>query len=192
MVDWAEEQGIKYLIAYIFSIENMNRSKEEVSYLMDLAAKVFLDDTPQFKEKNRKIRIAGDLTLASEKIQKIAKNAEKETEHCTGTELVLAFYYGGRQEILSACNQISKDIIDGKIIPPINNEIIKQYLWTKDIPDPDCIIRTSGEFRLSNFLTWQGVYSELFFPKFYFPDFTKESFLEILEEYSNRKRRFGK
>ncbi len=193
MADWATEAGIKYVIAYVFSTENMKRSEEEVSYLMDLTIKVFTDDLDSFKKKNARIHIAGDVSLAPKKVQEAVRKAEEETKMCDGIHLVLAFYYGGRHELISAIRRIQEDQESGKLEKtPITEETIKNYLWTKNIPDPELIIRTSGEMRLSNFLTWQGVYSELFFPKFYFPDFTREAFNGILKEYAERQRRFGK
>ena len=189
MTDWAQEAGISHVVAYVFSIENWNRSKDEVGYLMDLVGKVFTKDLEHFQNRNAKIIVAGDLSLCSEKVRMVVRDAEEKTGKNTGITLVLAFSYGGRDEIVSAINRIlSQDPTPKKV----DKEELAKNLWTAGAPDPDLIIRTSGEMRLSNFLSWQCVYSELFFPKFHFPDFTKQAFFAILEEFSQRQRRFGK
>lgn len=189
MADWAYEIGIKYVIAYVFSIENWKRTKKEVNYLMKLVGQVFTKDLEYFQKRNMRIKIIGKLSLCSKTVRNIAKNAQEKTKNNIGITLVLAFSYGGRDEIISAINSI---ISQNKVPKKISKALLEKHLWTVGIPDPDLIIRTSGEMRLSNFLLWQSSYSEFFFPKFYFPDFTKQDFFDILKEFEKRKRRFGK
>lgn len=194
-VHWCIKEKIPNLILYAFSIENWQRSKEEVSYLMDLIKLMVGKDKelPLFKEKGVRISFIGDISLVSEEIKKLILKAEKETLELKKLHLVIAFSYGGRREILSAVKEISK-IKSKKEIENITEEVFSKFLWTNsiDVPDPDLIIRTSGEMRLSNFLTWQSVYSELFFTKTFWPDFNYEEFKKILEEFSTRERRLGK
>lgn len=190
-LDWCHEAGVRHVIAYVFSIENWNRAPREVSYLMRLIGRFFNADLAEIKKKKVRLRIAGVRSLLSSVIQRLVERAEKETSSFKDYTFTLALSYGGRDEIVAAANRLmqDKEKFNKK---EITKEHFAKYLWTADIPDPDLIIRTSGEMRLSNFLTWQSVYSELFFPVTLWPDFTKEEFLQILEEYHSRKRRFGK
>lgn len=188
---WAREAGVKYVIAYVFSTENWDRPPREVSFLMRLISRFFTSDLAELKKKKIRVRVAGVRSTLSRKIQGFVEQAERETASFNDFTLTLAFSYGGRDEIVAAANRLmqDKEKFNGK---EITKENFAQYLWTAGIPDPDLIIRTSGEMRLSNFLPWQSVYSELFFPATLWPDFTKEEFLQILEEYRSRQRRFGK
>lgn len=189
-VGWAQEAGIRYVIAYIFSSENWNRSKKEVDYLMELIASAFGRDIQTFKQKGMRIKVMGDIERFPPKVQTVIQRAEKETASMKGLTIVLALSYGGRDEIMHALNTILSDREKFKNKKVTENDFEK-YLWTVGIPDPDFIVRTSGEMRLSNFLTWQSVYSELFFVKKYWPDITKHDFIDILEEYRKRNRRYG-
>ena len=186
---WVKEAGIEHLIVFTFSTENWNRSQEEVTYLMDLIGKYFEEELEEFNKENGIIHIVGEKNRFSEKIQKIFENAENKTKSNTGTHIYFALNYGGRQEILLAVKKIIEENVEKK---NINEESFRKYLQTADMPDPDIIIRTSGEMRLSGFLPWQGVYSELFFTNTLWPDFSKQEFQKILEEYGERERRMGK
>ena len=188
LVRWAYDAGVKYVIAYVFSSENWNRASEEVSYLMRLAERVCWRDLPELKEENVRIRVIGDRARVSQKMQILIEHAEKETAFSTGLTLVLAFSYGGRDEILQAVNRI---VAEERAAVSITHDEFARYLWTTDIPDPELIIRTSGEKRLSGFLPWQAVYSELFFLDKLWPDLTEEDLLQVFEEYGKRERRFG-
>lgn len=185
---WARDAGVTHVIVYAFSSENWNRSPEEVSYLMKLLKRACDSEVDEFKKENARIRVIGERARLPKDVREAVEHAEKVTKDCTGQTLVLAISYGGRDEILQAVNSLIAD----RRSAPVSADEFSQRLWTHEIPDPDLIIRTGGEKRLSNFLPWQSVYSELFFIDTFWPDFTKEEFLKILEEYQNRERRFGK
>ena len=187
MLRWAEEADISYVILYAFSSENWNRTPEEVSYLMKLLIRACRDEVEEFKKENARIRVIGERNRLSEDVREAIEYAEEETKHCTGATLVLAVSYGGREELVEAARKLAD-------YPPeeITKETLTASLWTAGMPDPDLIIRTSGEKRLSGFLLWQAAYSELFFTETLWPDFSKEEFLEILKTYADRERRFGK
>lgn len=189
LIDWSSEAGINHLVAYVFSSENWNRAPEEVSYLMDLFRTHVRQVTNKFAQKNYKLKVIGNVSKLAKDLQELVKEAEEKTKNNTGIVVTLALSYGGRDEIIDAVNKILQD---GNRPSEITNEIFENYLWSGDIPDLDMIIRTSGEYRLSNFMTWKSVYSELFFPEIKFPGITKEIFHELLEEFSQRHRRFGK
>ena len=186
---WAEGAGVTHLIFYMFSTENWNRTKEEVGYLMDLFRFVLREELKYCKKQNIKVIVIGKKESLPDDIQKDIIRAEKETEDSHGLNLVAVISYGGRSEIVSAIQAIIKEGTSGK---EIGEEEIQNHLWTKNIPDPDIIIRTGGEKRLSNFLPWQSVYSELFFIDTYWPDFSKKDFEEILKEFASRERRHGR
>jgi undecaprenyl diphosphate synthase len=189
LVDWAHEAGIKHLVAYVFSTENWNRAPEEVSYLMDLFRQQVRAVTEKFHNKNYKVKVIGQRSRLAKDLQELILEAEEKTKNNTGILVTLALSYGGRDEITSAINEMLKDENRPTEVTPENFE---KYLWSSYIPDLDMVIRTSGEHRLSNFMTWKSVYSELFFPEVKFPSLTKEIFHELLEEFANRQRRFGK
>ena len=187
VVKWAHKAGVKYVIAYAFSNENWNRTKEEVDYLMDIFRFALKNELAELKKEKISIKIIGEIARLPEDIQEEIKKVEEATKGGEIT-LALAVSYGARSEIVNAIKKIAND---GKI-DQITEENFGDYLWTKDIPNPDLVIRTSGEQRLSNFLLWQVAYSELFFTKTYWPAFTEEEFLKILEQFSKRERRNGK
>ena len=188
MVRCAFSQGVETVILYAFSTENWNRSKEEVGYLMNLFEGALMRELAELSKENVRVRFIGDLTHLSEKLRTSIKKVEEETAHPDAQKtLVLAISYGGRAEILSAVNKL---LNEGK--KDVREDELNRALWTSDIPEPDLIIRTGGEKRLSNFLTWQSVYSELFFTDTKWPAFTKEEFADILREFSTRERRRGK
>ncbi len=187
----ADKIGLKYLTVYIFSTENWNRDKEEVDYLMKLFI-VFFRKVLKSKENNLKIKFFSSKTNLNSKFIKMIEELEETTKNNTGMQLNLCFNYGGRLEITEAISKIVDDVQLGKLKKEdITEEIIPNYLYSKNVPDPEIIIRTSGEMRLSNFLIWQNSYSELFFEKKYWPDFRIEDLKNILESFQNRERRFG-
>ncbi len=183
---WSKEAGIKNLIVYAFSTENWNRSKVEVEMLMKLFDQV-LDDEDGFKKEGVKMTFIGQKDLFSKSINKGIERMESETNDSKTIHLTVALSYGGRAEIISTVNALLQSGIKN-----ISEKRLTDSLWTKGVPDPDMIIRTGGEKRLSNFLPWQGVYSELFFTDTYWPAFTKREFKSILSKYSKREKRKGK
>ena len=183
---WSKELGVANVIVYAFSTENWNRTKEEVVYLMDLFRHIIKKMTEESLAKDTRMIFLGERSRLEADIIAMIDDAEDRTKHCTTLTLGIAFSYGGRSEILDAIHRIPKDHIGS-----VTEEEFSALLWTKDIPDPDLVIRTSGEERLSNFLPWQSAYSELFFVKTLWPDFTREEFKRILDEYARRQRRFG-
>lgn len=187
IMQWAKEAHIPFVIVYAFSTENWNRSPEEVSYLMGLFKEALTKQLQELKQEGFRVRCIGERERFSSELQKLMQSAEEETERLSGPILALALSYGGRADILQAARRAIKE---GK--KDITESEFSSYLWTNGIPDPDLIIRTSGEKRLSGFLTWQSVYSELFFIDTYLPDFSKEEFQAILKEFSERDRRMGK
>jgi undecaprenyl diphosphate synthase len=189
VVSFAKEIGVKHIIFYTFSTENWKRSDEEVSYLIGLIAGFLKDELDYFNKEGGVLHYAGDLSRFSPDLQKVLLEAKEKTANNPGPHVYFALNYGGRQEILSA---VKKIISENAKTEDITEDYFAKHLETFPMPDPDIIIRTSGEMRLSGFLPWQGVYSELFFTKTLWPDFSKEEFLKIIEEYSNRERRMGK
>jgi undecaprenyl diphosphate synthase len=188
-VRWARDAGIKHIIFYTFSTENWNRSEEEVSYLLNLIGEFMKKEFDNFHKEGGVLHFVGDLSKFSSDLQKTLKEAREKTKNNSGPHVYFALNYGGRQEILSA---VKKIVSENPKQEEVTEEYFSKHLQTGAMPDPDIIIRTSGEMRLSGFLPWQGVYSELFFTKTLWPDFSKEEFTKILEEYGNRERRNGK
>ena len=185
--------GIKYLTVYAFSTENWNRSTEEVSFLMDLLAKTINTELEELDNNNVKIKFIGNIEILNEKLKKILLHAEKQTIDNTGVKLQIAFNYGARAEITNAIKRISADIKAGTIeINEITEDLISKYLYTSTIPDPDLLIRTGGEQRLSNYLLWQAAYSEILILKEYWPEFSEQTMKFAIEEFCNRNRRYGK
>ena len=182
--------GVKYLTVYAFSTENWSRPKEEVDELMKLLLEYLKNAEKELKGKNVRIRVIGDRKRLPAEIVSEIERVEEKTSHNDGLIFIIALNYGGRQEIVDAVNAIAEDIKNGNITE-INEEVISQRLYTRDIPDPDLLIRTSGELRLSNFLIWQSSYSELFFSDVLWPDFTPKHLEEAILSYQGRQRRFG-
>ena len=181
---------IRNIIVYAFSTENWNRSEEEIDNLMNLFRVLVFKEMEWLKKEKVRIKFVGQIERLASDIQSGIKDLEKETEKGLHT-LYIAVSYGGRAEILSAVKKIVREKTPQEI-ESLEEQDFSRFLWTGDMPDPDLIIRTSGEKRLSNFLTWQSTYSELFFPEMYWPSFTKKDFLEIIERYKERKIRKGK
>jgi len=189
VANWCKEIGVKHLVVFAFSTENWKRSEEEVSYLLNLMGEFLEAELPHFNKEGGVLHCVGDMEKFSPELQEKLKKAEESTKDNPGPHIYFALNYGGRSEILS----VVKKIVSSNVTPEqITEELFAKSLQTGDMPDPDIIIRTSGEMRLSGFLPWQGVYSELFFTKTMWPDFSKEELLGILEEFSNRERRIGK
>lgn len=185
--------GIKYLTVYAFSTENWNRKQEEVDFLMDLFAKTLKNELSEMHKENVVINFIGDLDKLNPKLQEILHNAVEVTKNNTGVRFQIAFNYGSRLEILQAVQNIAKQVQNGAIKPEnITEQMISANLYTKNIPDPDLLIRTSGEKRISNYLLWQIAYSEIYVTDQYWPDFDRTSLARAVEEYHNRNRRFGK
>ena len=189
----AAEIGIQYLTLYAFSTENWSRPQSEVDALMELLIDTIERETPTLNKNNVRLLAIGDLSRlpgnAGEKLQRCINQTCKNT----GLGLVLALSYSSRWEITNAVKNICKEVLNGNCnIEDINDELISNHLTTKSIPDPDLMIRTSGEERISNFLLWQLAYTELYFTKTHWPAFKKESFYEAIYEFQQRERRFGK
>jgi len=182
----ASRLGIKYLSLYAFSTENWKRPKEEVEFLFHLMYEYVKSKLQLFLDNNVSFRAMGRLHQLPEYLQEGFKEIEEKTRHCTGMTAVFAVNYGGRQEIIDAVNRALKA---GE--KEINEEVIRRYLYIPELPDLDLLIRTSGELRISNFLIWQSAYTELWFTKTLWPDFTEEEFLSAIEDYKKRERRFG-
>lgn len=187
---WCKDLGIKHFVVYAFSTENWNRSQEEVAYLMDLFRDMIFKELEWLKKEGVAIHFVGQRERFSDDLQKGMDNLERETVG-GAYHLYVALSYGGRAEILNAAKRIvcekTKDEVDA-----MNEEDFANFLWTGGMPDPDIVIRTSGEHRLSGFLAWQSVYSELFFTDTQWPAFTEEEFKDIIKAYSERDRRRGK
>ena len=175
IVRYAKKVGIKYITVYAFSTENWKRTSEEVSALM-LLLKTYLDDYGKRADtENIKVKVLGDILALTPGLQKSIKKCEEKTKDNDGIYFSICINYGGRDEIVHAVKKIAQDVKDGKIgIDDINEKLMNNYLYTKEIPDPDLIIRTSGELRTSGFLTWQSVYSEYLFMDKYWPDFSED------------------
>ena len=187
VLDWCRAVGVKELIVYAFSTENWNRSKDEVGYLMDLFLEMIGRAASDAKKHDTRVIFLGERTRFSPEILKAMNDAEETTKDGKEFTFGIALSYGGRAEIIDAIHRI-----DPKKIATISEEEFCALLWTKDMHDPDLVIRTSGEQRLSGFLTWQSVYSELYFSDTYWPAFTREEFDHILADYDAGGRRFGK
>ena len=185
---WCKEKGVEYLIVYAFSTENWNRAPEEVGYLTELIKTILTEGTRELQKEHMRVRFIGQLERFGKEIAESARKTETETKDNDELTVVIALSYGGRAEILKAAQELLKNPPEGEL----TEEVFEKHLWTAGIPDPDIILRTGGEQRLSGFLSWQGVYSELFFVPTYWPAFSKEEFEQILEEYGKRQRRHGK
>lgn len=184
--------GIKYLTLFAFSTENWKRPSDEVSALMNLLVEFLARELSELNESNVIINYLGDITALPEKCQVSLVNACRKTKNNTGLTLNLALNYGSRAEIKDAVIRISKDVKSGKVdLVDIDEDLISKYLFTSNMPDPDILIRSSGEYRISNFLLWQIAYTELWFSNILWPDFKRENLYEAIIDYQKRDRRFG-
>ena len=182
-----DDFGVKYLTVYAFSTENWNRKPEEVNFLMDLLAQTLKNELKEMNENNVVISFIGDTTKLSPKLQEILRNSVETTKNNTGVNLQIAFNYGSRDEIVHAVREI---IASGE--KDITEDTISKHLYTRNIPDPDLLIRTGGEMRVSNYLLWQIAYSEFIVLSKFWPEFDKDVLAECILEYKRRNRRFGK
>ncbi len=188
-----DDFGVKYLTVYAFSTENWNRKKEEVDFLMDLLGQTIKNELKEMHENGVVINFIGDLTKLNPKLQEILANAVEVTKNNTGVRLQIAFNYGARDEIVHAVKDISRRVKSGELeIDDIAENTISKAIYTKNIPDPDLLIRTGGEMRVSNYLLWQIAYAEFVVTKKLWPDFDKNALAEAIEEFHNRQRRYGK
>lgn len=191
-IEIAADLGVKYLTLYTFSTENWNRPQAEVSGLMDLLVNSIKFYTPDMMKKGVKLKFIGNREALSEAVQKSMAEIERETKQNTKVTVMPAINYGSRHEIVEAVQRLSQEVISGSIKPEdINEESISQNLYTAGVPDPDLLIRTSGEMRLSNFLLWQLSYSEFYITDVYWPEFTKDEFCKAVDSFKDRSRRFG-
>ena len=192
IVRHANKIGLEYITVYAFSTENWKRSEEEVSSLMSLLEKYLDDFAKEADTENIVIRVLGNLSQLSKSLQESIKRTIKRTENNTGTIFNIALNYGGRDEIVNGVKKIAEQVKSGKMhIEEITEETISNSLYTKNIPDPDLLIRTSGELRLSGFLPWQSVYSEFLFLDKLWPDFSSQDLDEAIKVFNNRNRKFG-
>ena len=188
----AIEAGVKHLTLYAFSTENWNRPKEEVDALMNLLVNTIATEIESLNENGVRLRAIGELNNLPESCRMALMNAIDKTSHNTTIQLILALSYSARWEITAAMKKIAAEISEGKIgTDQISEELINSKLETAGIPEPELLIRTSGECRISNFLLWQCAYTEFYFTNTFWPDFKKENFFEAILEYQKRERRFG-
>ncbi len=181
--------GVKYLTVYAFSTENWNRKQEEVDFLMDLVAVTLTNELAEMHKENVQIRFIGDMSRFSAKLQKILNNSVETTKNNTGVILQIALNYGSRDEITNAVKKIVKS---GVKSDDVTEQMISENLYTSGVPDPDILIRTGGEKRISNYLLWQIAYSEIIVRKEYWPEFDKQLLADCIEEFGKRQRRYGK
>lgn len=192
----AHERGVKVLTVYAFSTENWSRPQEEVNFLLRLPGEFFKSFLPQLQERNIKLAHIGDASRLPQDARQMLEKGLQETENNTGMILNIAINYGSRQEITQACQTIAKKVAQGELaVESIDEQLIDQHLMTTflgDLAEPDLMIRTSGELRISNFLLWQLSYTELYFTDVYWPDFSPDDFDQAIKEYARRQRRYGK
>ena len=188
---YANSIGVKYMVFYAFSTENWKRPAEEVSAIMRLFEN-YLEDVASMVKENMRLVFIGDRDGVTDRVRTLMENAEKSTEHATGMTVALAINYGGRDEIVKAARLAAERVKNGEIsIDDIDEDYLSGCMYNPDIPDPDLVIRPSGEYRLSNFLIWQSAYSEFWFSNVLWPDFKPGDLDEAIRAYSGRDRRFG-
>ncbi len=193
VIGWCLEYGVKYLTLYAFSTENWKRSAEEVGGLMGLMGQVIKSKASSLLKANVRVRVVGRREDLPQTLQQKIDSIERRTAECDGLQLLVAISYGGRAEIAAAAQAYARDVRDGRadVSEPPSDDVFRRYLYAPDVPDPDLIVRTSGEFRLSNFLLWQSAYSEFWATPVLWPDFSKDDFEAALAAYSARDRRMG-
>ena len=192
IMDHCSELGVKVMTLFTFSTENWNRPEHEIKGLMQTITAVLQAKINKLKNLNMKFQIIGRRDRIPESVIDAMNVTNEETKNNEGMIINLAFNYGSRLEIIDAIQNISKEVVDGKLkIEDINEETVRSNLYTKDLPDPDLLIRTSGEKRISNFLLWQLSYAELYFTDIYWPDFSTDEFDKAILDYQSRERRFG-
>ncbi len=187
-----EKNKTRYLTLYAFSYENWKRPKSETDFLMNMLEKYLREKSPELSEKNVRLRTIGRIDELPANCREGILKAQEDTAHCDGLDLIFALNYGSRREITEAARRMAEDAKAGRLDPAtIDERIVQNYLYTADIPDPDLLIRTSGEMRVSNFLLWQISYAELVVTQTLWPDFTVEEYNRAIANYRGRKRRFG-
>lgn len=193
IVEGAAELGIKYLTLYAFSTENWDRPQYEVSGLMELLVDTIHNEVPTLNKNNIRLHVIGDIDMLPDAAKTELSAALNETSVNTGLNLIMALSYSSRWEIVNAVKQVARDVKEGKLSAnDITQEVFQQYLTTRAFPDPELMIRTSGEYRVSNFLLYQLAYAELHFTSTLWPDFRKENLYAAILDYQSRERRFGK
>ena len=193
VVEGAGAIGVKYLTLYTFSAENWNRPKLEVAAIMELLVSTINKQIKKLMENNVRLNAIGDLDMLPAKCNKELKAAIDKTSGNTGLVLTLALSYGSRREIVQAVQKVAQKVLNGELkVADINDEVFENNLYTADMPDPELLIRTSGEYRISNYLLWQIAYAELYFTPKLWPDFRREDLYEAIVDYQQRERRFGK
>ncbi len=193
IVEGAAELGIKYLTLYAFSTENWDRPAYEVTGLMELLVDTIKKEVPTLNKNNIKLHVIGDMNMLPQNARIELAEAIEETQANSGLQLIMALSYSSRWELVNAVKNIAADAVAGKIeANAIDQNTLQQYLATSEFPDPELMIRTSGEFRISNFLLYQLAYSELYFTETLWPDFRKENLYEAIVDFQRRERRFGK
>ncbi|MDE1190647.1 MAG: isoprenyl transferase [Arachidicoccus sp.] len=193
VAEGASELGVEFLTLYAFSTENWDRPQEEVNGLMELLIQTIRKEVPVLNKNNIRLSVIGDLSMLPNDAQAEMEEALKETSKNIGLNLVLALSYSSRWELVNAVKKIAEDIESGKLkANDINQSVLESYLATSNIPDPELMIRTGGEHRISNFLLYQSAYTELYFTDLKWPDFDKEKLFEAICDFQNRERRFGK
>lgn len=193
IVDEASSMGVQYLTLYTFSAENWKRPEAEIKALMSILITALNSEIERLKSNNIRILAIGNIESLPYDVQETLRQAIRSTSRNTGLSLVLALSYGGRQDIIYAVQKINLDIRKKKIsLSDISAELLRNYLSTSNIPDPELLIRTGGEYRISNFLLWELAYTEFYFTRTLWPDFDKEEFREAIIEYQSREKRFGK
>ena len=189
----ASEVGVKFLTLYTFSTENWDRPQDEVDALMNLIVVSIEQQTPDLIKNNVRLTTIGDMGRMPEFAATRLRKCIEDTGHCTGLVLCLALSYSSRWEIIEACRRMAREVADGTLaVEDIDDAALSARLATCDMPDPDLLIRTGGDLRVSNYLLWQIAYSELYFTSKYWPDFTKEDFVEAIADFQARERRYGK
>ena len=192
IVEACPDCGVEYLTIFAFSTENWKRTQAEVAGLMTLFRRYITKEARNLRAENVRVRFIGDRLKLDKKLRSLMDELEALTEHCTGVNLTIALNYGGRDEVARATQRLAQDVADGKLCPTqVNEETLPRYLDTCVLPDPDLVIRTSGEARISNFLLWQSAYSEYEFIETLWPDFSAEEFAELTGNFGSRERRFG-
>ncbi|WP_425544755.1 isoprenyl transferase [Clostridium subterminale] len=192
MVEESSNLGVRYLTLYAFSTENWKRPVEEVGALMDLVVEFINKEFEELHRNNVRLNSIGDISKLPEKSKASIEDAKYKTRNNTGLTLNIALNYGGRDEIVRGVKEIAKEVLEGKLkAENIDEKVISDHLYTSGMPDPDIIIRPSGELRISNYLLWQSAYSEFWFSNINWPDFTKEDLRRAISDFQNRDRRFG-
>jgi len=187
------EIGVKYLTLYAFSTENWNRPKEEVDFLMNLLVEAIVGETPELLKNDIRLETIGAIDELPVTSYQHLLQAKKDTEHCQSLTLILALNYGSKKEVSQAAKSIAQAVLQNQLkLEDIDENCMAAHLYTKNFPDPEIMIRTSNEMRISNFLTWQLAYAEFFFLPIFWPDFKREHLWECVRDFQHRERRFGK